>query len=118
MVNEKFQKFFVSCETGGEGLWTQVYVKACLRHEEVTEDLCFFGWWFAVRQPVRYPVPVEEVEGVSIHALPSSSLNTMEIFDRDKNRWCVFVSSGGKQEVIFDQSKLLGVPLQQVGLII
>ena len=51
---------------------------------EMIEDLCLFCWWFSKFQLVRYPVPVEEVEGVAIHVLRGSSLYTLELFDRNK----------------------------------
>ena len=59
-----------------------------------------------------HPVPVEEVEGVTVHAFRCSSLHTLEILDGDKCWMVGFRIKRQKQEVIFIGPKFQRVPLQ------
>ena len=84
-VAEKFKEFWVSCKTSSEGTRMEVGVAVWLRRQKMVENLCFFLWGLSVKEFVRHPVPVEEVESVSMHKLRGYSLYTLQEFDWDED---------------------------------
>ena len=90
-----------------QGTREEVDVAVWLQGEKMVEDLCLVCRQFSIVQLVRYPVPVEEVEGVAIHALRGSFLlNLPEIFDRSQNWTVAFCIECLEQEIVLYQIEI------------